>query len=119
MLELNICNYFNVSPDQILKYREEGESVVIILDLGIMGCPKHTVLLADLLAVAEVETDEELVEGQSEEQEADSWEATDAARKLAERAGINLASIEGTGKDGRIIESDVRKLVANQEEAGQ
>lgn len=36
-------------------------------------------------------------------------QATPAVRKLAKDAGVDLASIEGTGTDGRITEDDVKK----------
>ncbi|MCG8466888.1 MAG: 50S ribosomal protein L21 [Gemmatimonadetes bacterium] len=36
---------------------------------------------------------------------------TDAARELAEAHGLDLASIEGTGKDGRILKGDVDKAI--------
>lgn len=42
-------------------------------------------------------------------------EITDAARDLAEEHGIDLASIEGTGKDGRILKGDVEKAIKERE----
>ncbi|MEJ2546982.1 MAG: 50S ribosomal protein L21 [Gemmatimonadota bacterium] len=42
-------------------------------------------------------------------------EATDSARELAAEAGIDLATIEGTGKEGRILKSDVQKAIKEQE----
>lgn len=46
---------------------------------------------------------------------ADEIDITDAARELAEAHGLDLASIEGTGKDGRILKSDVDKAIKAQE----
>ncbi len=43
-----------------------------------------------------------------------SVDITDVARKLAEAHGLDLAGIEGTGKDGRILKSDVDKAIAAQ-----
>jgi large subunit ribosomal protein L21 len=42
---------------------------------------------------------------------------TDSARALAEEAGIDLATIEGTGKEGRILKSDVLKAIKERDEA--
>jgi large subunit ribosomal protein L21 len=42
-------------------------------------------------------------------------DATDSARELAAEAGIDLATIEGTGKEGRILKSDVQKAIKAQE----
>ncbi len=41
---------------------------------------------------------------------------TPAARELAEEHGIDLATIEGTGKDGRILKSDIDKAIKASEE---
>jgi pyruvate/2-oxoglutarate dehydrogenase complex dihydrolipoamide acyltransferase (E2) component len=38
-------------------------------------------------------------------------DATDAAVELANANGIDLTTVEGTGKDGRVLEGDVKKLV--------
>ncbi len=42
---------------------------------------------------------------------------TDSARALAEEAGLHLGSIAGTGKDGRILKSDVQKAIKERDEA--
>ncbi len=38
-------------------------------------------------------------------------DVTDAARDLAEQHGIDLATLEGTGKEGRILKSDVEGAI--------
>lgn len=38
-------------------------------------------------------------------------DATDEAKQLAAEHGIELATIEGTGKDGRILKADVEQLI--------
>jgi len=43
-------------------------------------------------------------------------DATDTARELAAEAGIDLASIDGTGKEGRILKSDVQKAIKAKDE---
>lgn len=39
-------------------------------------------------------------------------DATGAARELAKTHGIDLSTVEGSGKDGRITKPDVESLVA-------
>jgi len=40
-----------------------------------------------------------------------TFDITDAARELAEEHGIDLATIEGSGKEGRILKSDIDKAI--------
>lgn len=41
---------------------------------------------------------------------------TEAAAKLAAEEGVDLDAVTGTGKDGRIIEPDVQKVVDEREQ---
>lgn len=43
--------------------------------------------------------------------------STDSARALAEEAGIDLATLAGTGKEGRILKSDVQQAIKERDEA--
>jgi len=45
------------------------------------------------------------------------FDITNSARQLAEEAGLDLATVEGTGKEGRILKSDVQKAIKNRDEA--
>ena len=64
-------------------------------------------------AAAAIEEDEEAEEDEAveEAEEIEEVEATGAAEELAEEHGIDLVGIEGTGKDGRILKSDVQAAV--------
>lgn len=42
------CLHLGVGAEQVLKWTIRGPNVVVILDLGIKGCPKHIVPLATL-----------------------------------------------------------------------
>lgn len=45
------------------------------------------------------------------------FDITDSARELAEEAGLDLATVKGTGKEGRILKSDVQKAIKERDEA--
>ncbi len=58
------------------------------------------------------------VETSAAELEADvEINITDSARTLAEETGIDLGTIEGTGKEGRILKSDVQMAIKERDEA--
>jgi len=46
--------------------------------------------------------------------EATEIDATPTARKLAEESGIDLATIKGSGKEGRILKSDIDAVIKAQ-----
>jgi len=45
-------------------------------------------------------------------------DASNEARSLAAEAGIDLATIEGTGKEGRILKADVQSAIAEAAKIG-
>ena len=46
-------------------------------------------------------------------------EATNAALKMMADAGLRIADVRGTGKDGRITEPDVRRTLAKLKDAAE
>jgi large subunit ribosomal protein L21 len=46
----------------------------------------------------------------------DDVDITDAARELAEEHGVDVTAVEGTGKDGRVLKSDVQAAIDEREE---
>jgi large subunit ribosomal protein L21 len=61
----------------------------------------------------DVEAEPAVVEAPTEEPSA--VDATDTARSLAEENGIDLSTLEGSGKGGRILKSDVAKVIKARE----
>lgn len=53
----------------------------------------------------------------AEAQAAPEFDITDSARTLAEQAGLDLSGVKGTGKEGRILKSDVQKAIKERDEA--
>lgn len=43
-----ICEYFNVTKEQILSSRDAGDSVIVVINYGIAGDKKFEVAKADL-----------------------------------------------------------------------
>jgi large subunit ribosomal protein L21 len=60
-----------------------------------------------------VEAEPAVVEAPTEEPSA--VDATETARSLAEENGIDLSTLEGSGKGGRILKSDVAKVIKARE----
>jgi small subunit ribosomal protein S16 len=79
--------------------------------------PVEEVVEAEPQAEVEEEIEEEQVEAEEEAPQEDTVEAkievkiTNAAKKLAEEASIDLSTVKGTGKDGAILKSDISKLI--------
>lgn len=44
----HVCDLLGLSPDRILSSKEYPDRVVLILDNGIAGAPKWTIMLDDL-----------------------------------------------------------------------
>jgi len=48
--------------------------------------------------------------------ESDDIEATTAAEELADEAGLDLSAVEGTGKDDKVLKSDVQDAISETDE---
>jgi pyruvate/2-oxoglutarate dehydrogenase complex dihydrolipoamide acyltransferase (E2) component len=96
------------SPDSIVKHRIEGDEFVLIVDRGILGGPKFRFPLSELRSAQEPES-----EPAPDQVEID---ATGAAEELAAEAGLDLAEIEGTGVDGRVLKGDVQRAIEEMSE---
>ena len=68
--------------------------------------PTDEVRTAEELEETEV-ANEEAAEAAEAEAEANQIDATDAAIEAAEELGVDLASVTGSGVDGRITKADV------------
>jgi len=68
-------------------------------------------------AAPKAEAAAEKVTAVEEKAPAADFDITDSARELAEEAGLDLATVEGTGKEGRILKSDVQKAIKERDEA--
>jgi len=90
-----------------------GGKIKILSTIGIIGAPGETVDLGEFLGK---ETKEEkgvdLSEirkrlGKKEDAGAGKVMISGRAKKLAEKMGVDVSSIEGTGPGGRIVENDI------------
>lgn len=92
---------------------------VEIVDIDLDGVAAPSVEEEDVaLEEAPDEADEGAAEEAVEEEQAEAPEIdiTPAAAELAEEHDLELTSIDGTGKDGRILKSDVQGAIKELEE---
>lgn len=87
----------------------EGETIEVGEVLAEIE-PEETAETASTTVVGDLSGDAEVLdESGSDEETADEGVlATPKTRKLAEELGVDLEDIEGTGKEGRVTEEDVR-----------
>ena len=90
--------WFNEDSPGVLVPMPDAEDPVPAKGRAMTGPPQHR-----------METGEHLKKrGLSEDSGLD---ATEPAIELAEKHGIDLASVSGSGADGRILKSDIEKLI--------
>jgi hypothetical protein len=108
------CAYVGADPERVIKRRIEGDQVILIVNNGILGCPKYTIPLSDLdlTAYTDVEDlgDDVVAEKLAEAINTRLYDATPAALVLADKHKIDLATVHGTGVGGRITKRDVESL---------
>lgn len=91
----------------------QGFTEVRIVDIGLGGRGAKKARKAAKAEPAPAEA--EAAPAEAEAGPEGAAEITDAARELAEAHGIDLSTIEGSGKDGRILKSDVERAIKEQE----
>lgn len=93
-------------------------------DRDIYSVPAHGKLagINPNLVVAEIvnqsmkkEEEPPVEEAAAFEEEPDWLKATPAALELAEESGVDLSSVDGSGKEGTILKSDVEKLILEED----
>lgn len=89
------CDMVGTDPARVVKSRVTDAAVILIVDNGIKGCPKYTVPRP--LAVARPAPVEVL--------------ATTEALAYAKMHGVDMTTLQGTGRGRRILVRDVRKAI--------
>jgi len=95
------CRLLGENAADVMSYRVYADRIALVVDRGIKGGPKFTVLLTDL--------PEPLPEP-----DVPQPNATDAARALAADRGLDLRSIAGTGAGERVLVRDVRAVMGGE-----
>ena len=95
-------------PHKAKKPKKEEAAAVVDEAAG----EETPVVEADVAAPEEEAAEAEVAAPESEA--APEINITDAARKLAEENGIDLAGLEGSGAGGRILKGDVEKAIRAQ-----
>ncbi|MXX70082.1 MAG: 50S ribosomal protein L21 [Gemmatimonadales bacterium] len=97
----------------------QGYTEIRILGIDLPGEPQEAVAKPAAAAPKAAPKAEAAPESQAAEpapvDDPAPVDITPVARKLAEEHGLDLGAIEGTGKDGRILKSDVDKAIAAKE----
>lgn len=100
----------------------EGEEALSAGEVAVGEASEPAISEEDAEATAEAQGNDPAAEADAdaeapaEEPEAD-YEASSEAEELADREGIDLENIEGSGKDGRVLKSDVEAAIAARDEA--
>lgn len=112
------CKHLGIVAEQVKKHRIEGENFVVVADMGIKGCPKHIIPLADLHPVEPATvsvtpmrmayTVDATVEPMTFTY---TVNATSGAKRKAARDKIDLAEIAQAVKGARITVRTLNEFV--------
>jgi len=88
------CAQLEIAPEQVINWRSDDETLIVLADYGIGGIKKHRLPRLWMLPP-----------------EPARLNATDSALKLLTEHSIDGTRITGTGKDGRITSADVKRFM--------
>lgn len=98
------CEFLGVTEAQVMSYKEYPDHICLVVDMGVKGCPKHTLNYGDLpqlptppLAISYYETNAQV-------------EATKGARYLANDKNVDLSLIYAQ-VHRRVTLNDVKKYL--------
>lgn len=91
----------------------QGEVVPVMQVIGVIGAAGEAVAAqpsanAAASSAAPAKTEKAAASGAAAKASGESVRAMPAARRLATELGVDLASVQGTGRDGAVTEKDVR-----------
>lgn len=100
------CAHVDCTPDRVLAHHIYDDYITLVVDRGIEGGPKYTVPLADLMTKQEpLAIEIKTVVGDM------LVDSTLAALRLAEKHGVDLRTVTGSGTNGRILKKDVEAML--------
>lgn len=95
------CEHLGVAMTQVLSSKTREADITLVVDNGIVGCPKHVIPLELLHEMAEPESEMppeaeaeiEIAPEAGPEQETVAYDATDGAKRQAQMSGVSLSDV--------------------------